>query len=68
MAEQLVFYKRSLPELVNWMTDDINVLEAVAGEMFALKSELDATLKDLTETKSNLVESNRISNRECMFS
>ncbi len=47
MAEQLGFYKNTLSELINRMTDGVNVLEAVAGEMFALKSELDTTLKDL---------------------
>jgi hypothetical protein len=66
VAEKLGLYKNTLPELVERMTDDIEVLEAVAVEMFALNSELDTTLKDLTETKSNLVESNRIFNRECM--
>jgi hypothetical protein len=50
------------------MMDDIDILEAVAREVFALKSELYTTLKDLAETKSNLVESNRIFNCECMFS
>jgi hypothetical protein len=65
LAEQFGIYENSLPELVNWMIDDVDVLEAVAMEMFALRGELDTTLKDLAEAKSNLVESNRIFNREC---
>jgi hypothetical protein len=48
------------------MTDDADVLEAVAIEMFALRGELDTTSKELAEAKSNLVESNRIFNRECI--
>jgi hypothetical protein len=41
------------------MTEDYNVLEAVAGEMFDLKNELGNTMKNLAETKSSLAESNR---------
>jgi hypothetical protein len=48
------------------MTEDFDVFEAVAGEMFDLKNELDSTLKDLAETKSSLAELNRIFNHECM--
>jgi len=66
LAEQFGVYKNNLPELVDRMMDDADVLEAVAIEMFALRGELDTTSKDLAEAKSNLVESNRIFNRECI--
>ena len=66
LAEQFGVYKNTLPELVDRMTDDADVLEAVAIEMFALRGELDTTSKELAEAKSNLVESNRIFNRECI--
>lgn len=66
LAEQLGIHENTLPELVNWMTDEVDVIETVAMEMFALRGELDTTLKDLAEVKSNLVESNRIFNSECI--
>jgi hypothetical protein len=64
-VECLGFYKSALLELVDRMTEDYDVLEAIAGEMFYLKNELDNTLKDLAETKSSMAESNRIFNHEC---
>ena len=66
LAEQLGIHENTLPELVNWMTDEVDVIETAAMEMFALRGELDTTLKNLAEVKSNLVESNRIFNSECI--